>query len=325
MNDPKDIAIDPAEMFAWLRSYKVTSGQSWSQIARHSGIPSGTLSAVGNGSYTGNSELQARRIYQFRQTIESQEARRVSALRIPDFVETPTAQRILGLIERAHMGRITVAAMGPGTSKTMAARHYKASASNTFLATMRRSTAGVAGMIAQVAAALQLETRTGWTRQRSAQIASFLAARETALLIVDEANHLEWAAFEELRGWHDETGVGLCFLGNEELAFRIRGGAHGHAFARLNSRIAHIHIQDLPIEADVAAFVDTFQLEDDNGHIRKRLTKLALDPSSGGLREVRQILESAHMLAIADGTIVTLDHVEEAIANRATRQLRRSA
>lgn len=322
MNDPENLPIDNQEMFDWIKRYKQERGLSWSVLARESGIPSGTLSNLGSGSYGGNYDEQAKRIYRFKQKVESQEARSRTAIAAPVFIETPTARRVQFLLEVAHMGRITVGAMGPGTGKTMTAEHYAASMAPVWMATMRQSKRGVAAMIDQVMRSMGLDARSGWTRQRSDEVVNFVQGRK-GLLIVDEANHLDWDALEELRGWHDATGLGIALLGNEELHMRIKGGAKRHAYARLNSRIAQSHIQDMPTDVDVRVFLDALGI-DDTGMLRL-LTKVAVTPGSGGLREVQQILESANMLAIADDTVLELGHIEQSLKTRATSQMRRVA
>lgn len=322
MTNPDDMPIDLDDMIAWIVEYKERHGLSWEALGKASGIPGGTLGPVCNGNYGGDHAEQARRIFRFKQQVESQEARQLAALERPRHIDTPTARRIQFLLEIAQMGRITVGALGPGTGKTITAETYTHSMSNNvWLVTMRQSTRTVSAMIGQVLTAMNM-AKSGWATQRSTQVIEHVRGRQ-GLIIVDEANHLEWAAFEELRGWHDETGVGICLLGNEELILRIRGGANRHAYARLNSRIANYHVQDLPIEGDVTAYLDAMDIIEPD--LRRPLIEKGLSPGHGGLREVQQILESAKMLSIADGTHLTTEHVRDAMSSRATTILRRQS
>ena len=43
------------------------------------------------------------------------------------------------------------------------------------------------------------------------------------LIIIDEAQHLTKKTLEHLRSISDETGVGICFVGNEEVYSRLKG------------------------------------------------------------------------------------------------------
>lgn len=327
MNDPKDIPIDFHEMLAWLMGHKARNNLSWSVLAQQSGIPQGSLSSISSPTWKGNKQQRANELYQFRQKVESQAARTRFMLDEMKFVETPTARRIQFLLDVAQGGprggRITVAAMGPGTGKTMTAQHYKASMGGTvWIATMRQSTSSVAGMIRQVMSAMALSSKTGWTQQMSAHIADHVRGRD-GLLIVDEANHLGWEAHEELRGLHDATGVGIALLGNEELMMRIKGNKDRHAYARLSSRIANYHIQDLPSEGDITAYLDAMKIDD--GVMRRPLIDVGLSVSHGGLREVQMILESANMLAIGDESEISPKYIEQAMSMRATQTMRRAA
>jgi len=322
MNNPEDMPLDADELVAWLKAHKETSGFSWAALAKETDIPHGTLSTLLTGKYTGNLGNQAVRIFRYRQKVESQQERRKSALSAPAYVVTPTSRRIQFLLEVAQMGRITVAATGPGTSKTTTAQHYAASVANVWVATMRQTHKSSSAMIAQVMRAMRLTSSSGWVQQRSDQVAEFVRDRG-GLLVIDEANHLTLESLEEIRGWHDATKVGVALLGNEELLMRIRGGQKRHAYARLNSRIAQCHIQDMPTEGDAAAYLDAMDI--DEPAIRRQLTDVALSPGHGGLREIQQILESANMLSIADDQALTLQHVQEAMRTRTTQHLRRAA
>ncbi|MES2987652.1 MAG: AAA family ATPase [Pseudomonadota bacterium] len=323
MNDPLNIVIDPEEMRLWLFGHKTANALSWRTLGLRSGLALSTAQAFCSGTYKGNIENVAREVYAFKQKVESQEARAATALARPDFIETKTAQRLQFLMEWAQGGRMTAAALGPGTGKTVTAEHYKASIGDTvWIATMKESTRSPTAMIAQVMKAMGLVDTRGWAQQRSGQIEEYVRGKQ-GLLIVDEANHLELPSLEEIRAWHDSTGLGVIFLANEELLERIRGGSRRHAYARLNSRIAHFHVQDLPLEEDVAAYLDAMEIDDPA--MCRPLTEVALSPGHGGLRELQQILESAHMAAIATEKVLELDHIKQAIASRTIDARRRGA
>lgn len=322
MNNPDDLPTGEAfqaEMLAWLQERKVSTGKPWSAIADESGIPKGSVSQMGIGVYKGNLDNAAKLIFRYKQKVESQAAQAREALARPKFIATKSAKRVLLLLERAQYGRITVAAMGPGTGKTMSAEFYASSVANAWMITGRQSSSSVTAMLAQIMAAMKLHNTIGWKHQRSAQIIDFARNRE-GVLIVDEANHYGLDALEELRGLHDATGMGLALLGNEELMARIQGGQSRHAYARLNSRIAGYHIQDLPDEDDVSIYLDEMNI--DELAMRRPLIDTALSTSSGGLREVQQILEFANLLAIQDEKPMSAEHVQTAMANRATSQMR---
>lgn len=323
MNDPQNVPINSEDMADWLARYRAAKGLSWSSLAKVTNIPASTVSLFVTGKYEGNVANVAKRVFAFRQRVESQEQRANTALARPDYIETKSSRRIQILLEIAQMGRMTVAAMGPGTSKTMTAEHYKACMGDgVWLVTMRKTTGEVSPMIRQVMRAMGLQPRSVCKDARSEQIMDHVAG-SGGLIIFDEANHLELDAIEEIRAWHDATGVGIALLGNEELALRIRGGRRGQAYARLARRIAQFVIQDLNEDDDVAAYLDAMKIEEPA--TRRMLIQIGTAPGHGGLGEVQQILESGHMMAIGEDKPLEHEHVQAARNSRVTQVLRRAA
>lgn len=319
MNNPDNHPVDVEEQREWLSAEKARGGVSWSALADVIGIPLGTLSTFGTGSYQGNKERIARAVFKYRQLLASQAERAVGMVAAPDYFETETSRRLRGLLIIAHMGRITVGATGPGTGKTVTMREYAASVSNCWVATMRQSTRTVNAMTIEVLRAIGVKAKGGWGPQLSQLVTEHVAFKR-GLLVIDEANHLSLEAMEEIRAWHDATGLGICLLGNEELLMRIEGGPRRDAFARLNSRIASRHIQNVPVEADIIAFCDAYELTD--AAMRKLLTQIALTPGAGGLRECRQIVEQASLLASDDNRPLSFGDLRDAQSTRATRSIR---
>lgn len=327
MNNPDETPIDVVEMRQWLADQKASTNPktgklwSWSELAKGSGIPSGTLSLFVTSKYEGRNDNVAKNIFKYRQLLASQAERGEGIPAEPGFISTPTATRIRALMIMAHRGRITMGCTGPGTGKTMEMREYQASISNVWVATMEPVTHKLTPMVRSVLRAVG-GSASGSTAWMSEQVKSLVTGR-SGLLVIDEANNLDLESLEQLRSWHDATGVGLCLLGNEELWQLIRGGKKHHAFARLNSRISASHLQDLPMEDDIKLYLDAWQILDPA--MCRLLTAIGLTPGAGGLREIRQIIESASMFAADDGHALSLGHLREAQSTRATRFIRVAA
>lgn len=321
MHNPENITVEIDEQTAWLNEHRALTGWSWTVIASRIGVPKGTLSVFAGGNYKGDCKKIADAVYRYRQLLDSQAERAPATREAPRFIETPTAQRIFGLLSYAHRGRITVGGTGPGTGKTQAAREYKARASNVWIATMRPTTGTAAAMIPEVLKAIGGIAGRGFVRQMSAQVVDAVGGRN-GLLVIDEANHCDIKALDEIRSWHDATGVGICLLGNEELIATI-GGGRRHAFGRLNSRIAMRHVQDLPLPDDIEAFLDAWEIED--GAMRRMLATIAQTAGAGGLREIGHIIESASLLAFDDDQPLSLTYLRDAQKTRATSYIRTAA
>ena len=318
MINPNTIVVDVDEQRDWLMAYKSEKGFSWTQLSIMIGHPPQTLSVFGVGKYQGRNDTLANSVFRFRQTLETQEAREVGLIRGPGFFETQTSLRLKGLMTVAHGGRITLAATSPGTGKTMTIKDYAASASNVFPVSMRKSAKTVNALTMLVLRAMGIVSKGSWGTQLSDLVIDRVRSR-SALLVIDEANHLSLDQFEEIRSWHDETGCGVCFFGNEELMLRIESGRRSDAFARLHSRIAQSHVQTLPLAEDVEQFCDAWGLTD--APMRDLLKRIALTPAAGGLREIAQIVEQASAIAADEERPLSFADLREAKATRATRNI----
>lgn len=323
MINVKDLPVDVEEMRLWLNGYRELSDPPlpWSQLAKESGIPMGTLTTFAAGTYgakDGGGNV-ARKVFQFRQMVEAQTMRQSKLPTNPGYFDTRTSLRMLDLLEIAHSGRITVVGTGPGTGKTFTMDEYAERAGSVWRATMSPSSGSLLAMTQSVLAALGVEQRRLSKADASAMVMTRIAGRR-GLLVIDEGNWLTLESIEQLRNWHDLTGVGICIFGNEQLVQTIKTGPKRDQLARLLSRIANMHEQRTPLPEDVAAFCDAWGIEQPD--IRRYLENIALTPDSGGLRECKQLIEAATMLAVAEDRGLSISDLRDAQSERATRWIR---
>lgn len=323
MINVKDLPVDVEEMRLWLNGYRNLSDppMPWSQIEKQSGIPTGTLTTFAAGTYgakDGGSNV-ARRVFQFRQMVETQSMRQAKLPTNPGYFDTRTSLRMLDLLEIAHSGRITVVGTGPGTGKTFTMDEYAERAGSTVRVTMSPSTGNLLAMSKAVLAALGVEQRHLSKADASAMVVARMSGKRL-LLVIDEGNWLTLESIEQLRFWHDMMGIGICIFGNEQLVQTIKTGPKRDQLARLLSRIANMHEQRTPLPEDVAAFCDHWGIEQPD--IRRYLENIALTPDSGGLRECKQLIEAATMLAVADDRGLSISDLRDAQSERATRWIR---
>ncbi len=323
MINVKDLPVDVDEMRLWLNGYRELgeTPMPWSQLAKELGIPSGTLTTFAAGTYgakDGGSNV-ARKVFQFRQMVEAQSMRQSRLPTNPGYFDTRTSLRMLDLLEIAHSGRITVVGTGPGTGKTFTMDEYADRAGSTVRVTMSPSTGNLLAMIQSVLGALGVEQRRLSKADASAMVVARMAGKRL-LLVIDEGNWLTLESIEQLRFWHDTIGIGICIFGNEQLVQTIKTGPKRDQLARLLSRIANMHEQRTPLPEDVAAFSDHWGIEQPD--IRRYLENIALTPDSGGLRECKQLIEAATMLAVADDRGLSISDLRDAQSERATRWIR---
>lgn len=321
MINVKDFPVDIEEMRLWLNGYRemFDPPMPWSQLSKESGVPAGTLQPFCAGTYQGRNDNVARKVFLFRQMVESQSMRQASLPTNPGYFDTRTSLRMMDLLEIAHSGRITVVGTGPGTGKTMSIDEYAERASMVWRATMSPSNGTLLSMIKAVLSGLGAEPRRLSTADASEMVMTRIAGRK-GLLVIDEGNWLTLEAIEQLRYWHDITGVGICIFGNEKLVQTIKTGPKRDQLARLLSRIANMHEQRTPLPEDVVAFCDAWGIE--HPDIRRYLQNIALTPDSGGLRECKQLVEAATVLAVGEDRGVSISDLRDAQSERATRWIR---
>ncbi len=315
MIDPSTTHIDAAAERSWLLRHKSETGLSWKEIADRSGIPQGTVSQFGPGTYKGDNDDVARKVVRYRQTVEAQAELLMDVPQAPGFVPTRTATQINRLLAWAHMGKMVVIAGGPGLGKTRACENYAAGASNVFMATMSQSSAGLNPMQMELLAAMGEPDATGTPQKLSRRICDKVRGKR-ALIVIDEAQALTEKALEELRAIHDRTGVGLVLVGNDGVLQRLEGGARKAAYAQLYSRVGMRMIRNVPLTEDAVSIAEAWGLTESREI--NFIVEIATKP--GGLRSATMVMELATMLGLDDGER-TLTHLRAAWAQLSTRPM----
>ena len=313
MNDPKNTAIDIEEQRQWLRDHKRMNILSWSDLAKRIGVAQGTISQFGGSGYNGREDELAAEVFRYRQTLIAQQEILVAAPAIPEFFKTPTSTKFLTQLAWAQRGRIVMSATGPGTGKSKSAEYYQAANANVWIATMAPSTAGVNNMQIAVLEALGHKDAVGTPQKLSKQICERVE-KTGGLIILDEAQHLSEKSIDEARSWHDRTGIGLAFFGNEGVWSKMTGGSRKMAYAQLFSRVSMPHTQNLPVLGDADAMCEAWGIAD--AAIIKKIRDISQRP--GGLRGCTMALELATMLASMESGDLRLDHVTDAWAQLTT-------
>ncbi|WP_176473424.1 AAA family ATPase [Sphingopyxis sp. GW247-27LB] len=317
MNDPQNQPIDIEDQRAWLIDHKNATKMSWTELAKRIGRSAGTLSQFGStNGYAGDEQTIAEQVYRYQQQLFSQAAFEVTAPPLPGFFAGPTANDIITILTYAQRGRMTVIATGAGMGKTKTIEHYQASISNVWKATMRPSSAGIMNMQLSVLAALGKSDAVGTPAKLSTMIMEKVD-RSGGLLVLDEAQHLSEKSLEEIRSWHDETGVGIALSGNISVLSRLEGGTRKANFAQLFSRVGMRIVRAQPLQGDADALCDAWNIGDDG--ILQAIREISQKP--GALRGATMTLELAHMIAASEGQAVNAGHVRDCWAQLSTRQI----
>lgn len=224
----------------------------------------------------------------------------------PDWIDTPTAARIVGALSYAQaIPDIALIYGGAGVGKTSTARRYASTGTNVWLATMTPATSGVVPALEEICSALGIPTTNGAAPLHRSIVRKVAATG--GLIIVDEAQHLAPAALDQLRGVHDAAGIGLALVGSKEIHARMIGGDSAPALERLRSRIGKRLALTGAAPGDIEAVADAWQIASTG---RKLLADLGA--RTGGLRVVVKVLRLATMQAGTAGRAVTETHLRAA-------------
>lgn len=217
----------------------------------------------------------------------------------PGWVETPTSTKIIGALEFARATpTIAIIFGGAGVSKTSTAFRYVGSRQSPdknrahYICAAKWISSPTA-ILAEMAEAI--DPYLAASAYRNDTLARGIISRLSPgdLLIIDEAQHLEAAALDGIRYFYDEVGIGIAYLGNEEVYTRIARKGRRAAFAQLHSRVGmRLHIP-APQEGDADAVLEAWRIAGRNE--RRYAQQIASLP--GGLRTLTQVLRQARIVA----------------------------
>jgi len=301
------------ELRAAVRA-QLLRGTKQGQIARHAGVSDSVLSRWLSESYTGDNAAIERRIVDWFAATEKTMPGDCEP--IPSWVQTPTATAIEAALDYARSRpSIAVVYGGAGVGKTTAITRYARAKNDVWVVTATPSSSSMLEVLRAIYEAMT-KYRYRCEEKRSRDISRMIFeqlqwSRGRGLLIIDEAQHLELSAVEELRSLHDGAGVGLALSGNESVYRQLTGGTRRAEFAQLFSRVGKPLRLDKPAEGDVTAILHAWRIE--GAKEREFCQKIASMP--GGLRGLTNVLLDATTVAHSLGSAVDLKALRAAWAD----------
>lgn len=308
---PLPLATDhPPSLRALVRdAIETDPALSQQKIAREigQGVSAATLSAWLNGTYNGDNAKIEARVAAWYETYQERRAR-AGLPDAPEWIATPTAERIEAGLRYAQLAQDIVIIYGPaGVSKTETCRHYETVAPGVVRATMTPATNGVLACLETIALACGMRD---WQRS-AAGLQRLIVDRlrgTRGLLIIDEAQHLSVQALDEVRSIHDAALVGVALVGNETVYTRMTGGNRAPYLDRLFSRIGKRIALRGPSDADIEALIGAWKIHD--AACRTQIRDIARRP--GALRVLTKVLRLAASYAAAQGHAICCDDVKAA-------------
>lgn len=231
MSEDKIKEMTVEEAVEALKEYKEKTGLSQAKIAKKMNVSEGTVSGFLSGTYKAMESI----VPKVQQLIRIESKKEVEP-KEPDFKMTTVSSTVLNLIKYCHVsGKIGIAYGDAGIGKTMAIKKYKKDNPDTAVViTISPCFATITGVNELLADELHVHEKVSRKIQKEA-INKLRGSNK--VVIIDEAQHLTVRVINHLRCIADGSGVGMAFIGNEEIYIKMRGSGQA-AYAQLYSRIA---------------------------------------------------------------------------------------
>lgn len=283
-------------------------GITQTQVAKETGISTGTLNPFLKNKYPGDVRNVAVTLWQWLKGKE-RKAHVLKALpEPPTWFDTYNTKRLLAALEYAQMaGGIAVEYGDAGNSKTYCARRYADEHPNVWIVTANPIISTKVPLLEAIA----MELGVRGVRRQALALYSAVINKVTdsgGLLIIDEAQHLRHEALETIRAIHDQTGVGLAFIGNDVVYHRISGGSRQAEFAQLFSRVDKRVPVRGPRPPDIENFCDAWKIG--AGPQRELIGKIS--GQGGGIRQITKVMQLATMYALGKEESLAHKHIEHA-------------
>lgn len=280
--------------------------------ATESGISYSTLHAWLGGKYAGDNSRVAEQVVVWLESRDTKKRASMIVPRDPGFIQTPTAEALTTAMMYAQvMPEIAVIAGGAGIGKTTAARQFQAKNPNVWMTTIEPCSKSTYPMLSAIADEMNLteKVQTKLSRAIGDKI------RNTGgLIIIDEAQHLDTMAVDQLRVLHDKYQIGIVLMGNELVYSKLEGEGRKAGFAQLFSRIGHRVTQTRSRGQDICMLLAAWGVTE-----KAELQFLkAIGKKPGALRVLGKVLKLATMLATGSGEDRSIDHIKAAWSNLST-------
>ncbi|WP_353613035.1 AAA family ATPase [Mangrovibacter phragmitis] len=289
-----------------VKSMIENGGTTGATLARETGQSTAVISQFLNGKYRGDNDTVAQSINTW---LETRKAAQHTLPAIPDYVATPTSETITAALTYAQLTHTIALVYGnPGVGKSEALKQYERTGNNVWRITASKSRTNELETMYELALAMGIADAP-YQRGALSRLLRHRLRDTSSLIIIDEADWLNYDAIEELRILQEECNIGLAFTGNHKVYDRLTGGTRSVDFARLFSRVAKKVVINNIKAGDVDAFCDAWNVA---GKDERQLLK-AIAKRPGALRSLSHILPLAHIYASGKGEPVNTGHIHSAM------------
>lgn len=259
--------MDYVEACNFIKQYMLSTGRTQSQVAKELDVSASALSGFLGGTYKTPHTI----ITKIEELADISVRKKVTP-KEPEYVETGISRDITNAIRYSHLqGKISVVYGDAGIGKTMAFRNYLEQNTLAVGITISPTFASITGVNEKLAE--QLGVRERVSRRQTMEIINKLRG-SGRVVVIDEAQHLTVRALNHLRCISDESGVGICFIGNDEVYSKLKGSGRAD-FAQLFSRIGmrrQVLVTNISRQ-DVRAVFGSYVTEDDAMELLYRICR----------------------------------------------------
>jgi hypothetical protein len=234
-----------------LAGFLKTSQMTQRAAAEAIGIAPSALNAWLQGKYPGNNEGLTSRIAAW---LSKQEPQRPEPALAPKVVETSAFQTTINILAFCQaFGKMGLVDGEPGVGKSTALNHFRTMFPDVWCLNACPTISTLMQVLRHLGYVVGLDQHWLTGGEQTHAIRRHVSSRGRGLIIIDEAQNLDFRALEELRSIHDATQVGLVFVGNSDLWNRMTGGQAAR-YGQIRSRIQVRATARRPTKSDVERF-----------------------------------------------------------------------
>lgn len=263
------VAMGYVEACNFIKQYMGSTKKTQAQVARELDVSPSALSGFLSGTYKAPHTI----ISKIEELADISTQKKI-APKEPGFTETNISKNVINAIRYSHLqGKISVVYGDAGIGKTMAFRNYLENNALAIGITISPTYSSITGVNEKLAE--QLGVRERVARKQTTEIVNKLRG-SGRVVVIDEAQHLTVRALDHLRCIADESGVGLCLIGNEEVYKKLKGN-NREDFAQLFSRIGmrrHVMVGNIT-KQDVQSIFGSYVTEDKDVELLFRICRTA--------------------------------------------------
>lgn len=239
----KKAVMGYVEACSFIKQYINSTKKTQSQVAKELDVSPSALSGFLSGTYKTPHTIISR----IEELAEISIQKKV-APKAPGYQETSISRVVTQAIRYSHLqGKISVVFGDAGVGKTAACKNYLRNNALAIGITVSPTYSSITGVNELITEPLGIRAKV--SRKQTREIVEKLKD-SGRVLIVDEAQQLTTRTIDHLRCISDESGAGICFIGNHKLNERINGTGTSD-FAQLFSRRGmnpEVRVSDIKVE-----------------------------------------------------------------------------